>query len=154
MITDESDNPTALHETEAEEGGQSKTDLQREYWNRMANVIDDKGYRIWEVGSLSLVTHSTQIQKNSSDHLLPSQAVHASMEKYNTTLSDRHALLQEVTSIRLQNDELKSLLRRYMAAKVNEELQVPPTQIMLAQAGMLQGEGGGTRGGTGRVRVG
>ena len=47
-------------------------------------------------------------------------------------------MTQEITSIQRQNDELKGLLKVYMAAKVNEELQVPPTQIMLAQAGMLQ----------------
>ena len=37
----------------------------------------------------------------------------------------------------LQNTELKALLRQYMGARVNDELQVPPTQIMLAQAGMM-----------------
>ncbi|KAL2911141.1 hypothetical protein HK105_209389 [Polyrhizophydium stewartii] len=88
-------------------------DLQREYWQRMANVIDDKGYRTW-------------------------RAVYAAMEKYNRILTQRWQLSQEIHSVRHQNEELKALLRQYMAARVNDELQIPPTQIMLAQAGMLQ----------------
>ncbi|KAJ3277802.1 hypothetical protein HK104_002964 [Borealophlyctis nickersoniae] len=78
----------------------------------MANVIDDKKYRVWT-------------------------AVHASMETYNAILTERAQLANQVTSIRSQNEELKMLLRQYMAARVNDELQVPPTQIMLAQAGMV-----------------
>lgn len=29
--------------------GKSKQELQRDYWNRMSNIIDDKSYRIWNV---------------------------------------------------------------------------------------------------------
>ncbi len=62
------------------------------------------------------------------------------MEKYNDVLTQRWNISQEISSIKSQNEELKALLRQYMAARVNEELQIPPTQIMLAQAGMLRGE--------------
>jgi dynein regulatory complex protein 1 len=56
------------------------------------------------------------------------------MEKYNTLLSERWSL--EITAVQTQNDELKNLLKHYMSAKINQELQVPPTQIILAQAGL------------------
>ncbi|KAI9358310.1 sperm tail-domain-containing protein [Zopfochytrium polystomum] len=87
--------------------------LRREYWAQMANVIEDKNYRVWT-------------------------AVYAAMEKYHAQLSERWHLTQDIKAVSQQNEELKGLLRQYMAAKVNEELQVPPTQIMLAQAGMLR----------------
>jgi dynein regulatory complex protein 1 len=78
----------------------------------MANVIDDKSYRTW-------------------------LAVYAGMEKYHDLLSQRWQVSEKITKIEQQNGELKSLLRQYMSARVNDELQIPPTQIMLAQAGML-----------------
>ena len=31
---------------------------------------------------------------------------------------------------------MSTFLKHYMSAKINQELQVPPTQIMLAQAGL------------------
>ncbi|KAJ3100129.1 hypothetical protein HDU97_002461 [Phlyctochytrium planicorne] len=86
----------------------TKSELQKEYWDKMANILDDKSYRIWT-------------------------AVYAAMEKYNDLLSQRWQETQEIGSIMQQNEELKGLLRQYMSAKVNDELQVPPTQIMLAQ---------------------
>ncbi|KAK5664766.1 hypothetical protein BDV3_002123 [Batrachochytrium dendrobatidis] len=88
-------------------------DIQKDYWQRMGNVIDEKGYRTW-------------------------MAVYLAMQKYNKVLTHRFQLYQEIHSIQHQNEELKTLLRQYMSARVNDELQVPPTQIMLAQAGMLQ----------------
>ncbi|KAJ3125191.1 hypothetical protein HK100_010936 [Physocladia obscura] len=88
----------------------SKIDQQRHYWERMAGVIDDKSYRIW-------------------------MAVYVAMKKYNTLLTERHQLTQDIDSVRSQSEELKGLLRQYMAAKVNDELQVPPTQIMWHAAG-------------------
>ena len=51
-------------------------------------------------------------------------------------LTERWTLSQEITAVQTQNEELKNLLKHYMSAKINEELQVPPTQIMLAQAGL------------------
>jgi dynein regulatory complex protein 1 len=78
----------------------------------MANVIDDKSHRTW-------------------------LAVYAGMEKYHSLLTQRWQVSQKIASIQQQNEELKSLLRQYMSARVNDELQIPPTQIMLAQAGML-----------------
>ena len=58
------------------------------------------------------------------------------MNRYNQTLTERWTLTQEINEISQQNEELKSLLRQYMAANVNDELEIPPTKIMLAQAGI------------------
>ena len=43
------------------------------------------------------------------------------------------ATTQEIAAIQRQNDELKQLLRQYMVSQINDELQVPPTQILLSQ---------------------
>ena len=65
------------------------------------------------------------------------KAVYKGMEKYHSLLSQRWQVSQKICTVQQQNNELKSLLRQYMAARVNDELQIPPTQIMLAQAGMM-----------------
>lgn len=65
------------------------------------------------------------------------QAVYVAMEKYNRLLNERFTLTHNIANVQRQNDELKGLLKHYMTAKINEELQVPPTQVMLAQAGIL-----------------
>ncbi|KAI8619818.1 sperm tail-domain-containing protein [Chytriomyces sp. MP71] len=98
---------SARHRTAA---AKTKNDQQRQYWERMANVIDDKSYRIWT-------------------------AVYYAMKKYNSLLTERYQLTQDIESVHGQNEELKNLLRQYMSAKVNDELQVPPTQIMWYAAG-------------------
>jgi len=87
--------------------------IQKDYWERMTNIIDDKRYRLWKI-------------------------VLFSMQKYNKLLTERMALAEDIKFIKEQNSELKALLRQYMNAKVNDELEIPPTQIMLAQAGILR----------------
>lgn len=64
------------------------------------------------------------------------QAVYKGMEHYHTLLTQRFQTSQKISLIEKQNGELKALLRQYMNARVNDELQVPPTHIMLAQAGL------------------
>ncbi len=55
------------------------------------------------------------------------------MKTYNEALSDRWKLYHEVNDIKGQNSELKTLLRQYLTAKVNDELQIPPTKVLLGQ---------------------
>lgn len=88
-----------------------KSIKRKEYWERMTKVIENKNYRTWN-------------------------AVYSGMEKYHQVLSERWQLTQEIESIDRQNNELRQLLRQYMSAPVNDDLQIPPTQIMLAQAGI------------------
>jgi dynein regulatory complex protein 1 len=78
----------------------------------MANVLDKDTFRVWN-------------------------AVYVGMEKYHEELVGRYNLSNENLRLSDQNDELKTLLRQYMSARVNDELQIPPSRIMLAQAGMI-----------------
>ncbi|GMF51669.1 unnamed protein product [Phytophthora fragariaefolia] len=63
--------------------------------------------------------------------------VMATLEKglthYNTALLRRKELIDDVTAMKAQNAELKSLLKQYLAAPINEDLIVPPTQMQLYQ---------------------
>ncbi|TPX33079.1 hypothetical protein SmJEL517_g03902 [Synchytrium microbalum] len=86
-----------------------KHDPHRAYWERMSNVVDEKGFRVWT-------------------------AVHVVMERYNTLLSERSCLVHDIDHLQRQNEELSKLLKDYMTAPINESLCVPPTHIMLAQA--------------------
>lgn len=43
-------------------------------------------------------------------------------------LTERAKLLMENESLEQQNAEMQSLLQQYLQAKVNTELQIPPTQ--------------------------
>ncbi|KAI8917106.1 sperm tail-domain-containing protein [Powellomyces hirtus] len=89
----------------------SRSQSLREYWHRMANVINDDQHRVWT-------------------------AVHTAMSHYNAELVARYALTQEIDAIQRQNEELKGLLRQYMVARVNADLQVPPAKILMLQAGV------------------
>jgi dynein regulatory complex protein 1 len=83
------------------------------YWEKFNTCLNDQNYRTWS-------------------------AVYVGMEKYNQLLSERWQLTQEITSVTRQNSELRQLLKQYMTARVNDDLHVPPTRILLAQAGLLQ----------------
>ncbi|KAL3660180.1 hypothetical protein V7S43_014711 [Phytophthora oleae] len=52
---------------------------------------------------------------------------------YNTALLRRKELIDDVTAMKAQNTELKNLLKQYLAAPINEDLIVPPTQMQLYQ---------------------
>jgi len=52
---------------------------------------------------------------------------------YNTALLRRKELIDDVTAMKAQNAQLKSLLKQYLAAPINEDLIVPPTQMQLYQ---------------------
>ena len=50
-----------------------------------------------------------------------------------STLTARAKLLDENSALAKQNDELRLLLSKYMQSKVNQELQIPPSQIIQLQ---------------------
>ena len=110
-LESDENNENSKNETRSAKVGKSREELQREYWTRMSDIIDEKSFRVWN-------------------------AVYVAMEKYNKILNERWDLTQEISAVQTQNEELKNLLKHYMSAKINQELQVPPTQIMLAQAGL------------------
>lgn len=91
---------------------QATPSSERSYWDRFNTIVDDKKFRTWT-------------------------AVYKGMEKYNGLLNERWHLSMDIGNVSRQNEELRGLLRQYMNAKVNDDLQVPPTRVMLAQAGLL-----------------
>jgi dynein regulatry complex protein 1 len=74
-------------------------------WERFAGVISPSTLSAWD-------------------------ALEREMTKYNKLLVEREGLIQNNTSLRHQNDELKILLNKYLTAKVNQELHVPPVAFV------------------------
>lgn len=78
---------------------------EKEYWNRMNNVISDKTTRVW--GRLC-----------------------KQLEQYHGLINERANALREVEGLQQQNAELRTLLNTYLGSKINEELVIPPTQVI------------------------
>lgn len=78
---------------------------EREFWERMSSIISDKTFRVWN-------------------------ALEKALLKYHALLSNRGCLITEVRDMQGQNDELKALLNQYLSSKINEDLHVPPTQVI------------------------
>ncbi|XP_052042176.1 dynein regulatory complex protein 1 [Apodemus sylvaticus] len=74
-----------------------------EYWESLATVIPFSKQNLWD-------------------------ALYNALEKYYLVLTQRAKLLMENDSLEQQNAEMQSLLQQYLQAKVNSELQIPPTQ--------------------------
>ncbi|UJR28340.1 hypothetical protein I4U23_009582 [Adineta vaga] len=82
--------------------------LDGEHWAKYPNVIDGQRERLWD-------------------------ALTVGLQKYYATLTTRAKLLEDNNSLARQNDELRLLLSKYMQSKVNQELQIPPSQIIQLQ---------------------
>ena len=78
---------------------------EREFWNRLADVVSDKTFGVW-----------CQLEK--------------SLLQYNEVLSQRASEINRVQSLQDQNVQLKALINQYLNAKVNEELIVPPSNTI------------------------
>ena len=52
------------------------------------------------------------------------------LQAYSKSLADRQGALRDVQALGKENTELKILLSQYLSASINEELQVPPTQLI------------------------
>ncbi|KAG2497477.1 hypothetical protein HYH03_004630 [Edaphochlamys debaryana] len=78
---------------------------EQEFWGRMTNVIGPKTSRVWG-------------------------ALEKQLEKYLALLQERSGSLREVESLQHQNNELRALLNQYLSSRINDELQIPPTQII------------------------
>ena len=90
----------------AKEAGQEGTRREeREFWERMSSIISDKTFRIWN-------------------------ALEKSLHKYDGLLKSRAGLIGEVGDLQRQNGELKALLNQYLSSRINEDLHVPPTQVI------------------------
>ncbi len=63
---------------------------------------------------------------------------------FSSILTSRAKLIDENNALAKQNDELRLLLSKYMQSKVNQELQIPPSQIIQLQlAEQSSGNGSG-----------
>ncbi len=80
-------------------------ELEQEYWTRMTHVISEKGTRVWG-------------------------AVEKQLSKYLGLLQARAKSLGDVESLQHQNAELRALLNQYLSSRINDDLQIPPTQII------------------------
>lgn len=87
---------------EAEERGRRE---QMAWWERMKGVISPKTLRVYK-------------------------ALLKAMQRYNHELQARAGLITDTDSLRSQNTELKALLHQYLNSQVNQELHIPPTQVM------------------------
>ena len=95
---------------------------EQEFWVRVAHVVPEAHYRIWD-------------------------ALESGLGQYLTQLQSRAKLIDETDAIRQQNDELRALLNTYMKSQVNDELFHPP-QLTVANDIPPPGTGGGGAGGT------
>lgn len=76
-----------------------------QYWEQMKGIVPEKTMRVYG-------------------------ALLTSMQKYNDELQGRRDLISETQSLQQQNTELKALLHQYLNSQVNQELYIPPTQVM------------------------
>jgi len=83
---------------------------ERQFWERMSNVIARKTHRLW---------------KN----------LYQVMQQKNKTLEDRKRQISGNDTLDTQNRELRALLSQYMSARVNDDLYVPPAQMLQLQQG-------------------
>ena len=92
--------------TAKREAGQEGTRREeREFWERMASIIGDKTFRVWN-------------------------ALEKALQKYNALTNARSNTINEVAELQQQNGELKALLNQYLSSRINEDLHVPPTQVI------------------------
>ena len=75
------------------------------YWAQMTKILTDQKLSVWK-------------------------ALDKALGEYYQLLVDRQNLIEETGLLNQQNEELKTLLNQYLQAGVNQELQVPPTQVI------------------------
>ena len=85
-----------------------RAEKERRYWECLSRVVSDESRRVWEALATWLV-------------------------KYNAVLKDREVALRDTGELSRQNEELRTLLESYTKAKINQELQIPPTTFLNTQ---------------------
>jgi dynein regulatory complex protein 1 len=96
-------------ESEAEKKARVRRE-ERKFWEKKGHVIPDMNFRVW-------------------------RALDVALKKYYALLQQRSKAIDGAVSMQKQNEELKQLLDQYLASKVNEELQVPPTHVIRVVGG-------------------
>lgn len=82
-----------------------KKEKDKEFWVHLGHVVSEDRIRSW-----------TALEK--------------ALTKYTAHLGERAQLVDSTNQLASQNQELKTLLQGYMHAKVNDELQIPPTRLI------------------------
>ena len=82
------------------------------YWQQITGVLPESHEQLWN-------------------------ALMEGLQQYHSVLATRSQCIEETKTLRIQNSELKQLLRQYMHSEINMELQVPPT-LMLPTASGIQ----------------
>lgn len=93
--------PSRLLEPQASHGEL----LDGSFWGQTAAVPHESHERVW-------------------------QALLEALEGYHNTLTARGKLIAETEALHQQNTELRLLLHQYMQARINRELEVPPTVVL------------------------
>ena len=90
-----------------------RAEKERRYWECLSRVVSEESRQVWEALGTWLV-------------------------KYNGVLREREVALRETGELSRQNEELRELLDSYTTAKINEELQIPPTATLRGTIAMKQ----------------
>jgi len=94
----------ANHQNEEEKALREKQ-TQKLFWERMTQVLTPQKLSVWK-------------------------SLDKTLGQYYEMLVKRQNLIEETGLLNQQNEELKTLLNQYLQAGVNQELQVPPTQVI------------------------
>lgn len=94
--------PTAVSTEEEAERDKKK---QKMFWEKLVTVLSAQKLSVW-------------------------RSLDKTLSQYYEMLVKRQNLIEETGLLNQQNEELKTLLNQYLQAGVNQELQVPPTQVI------------------------
>ncbi|RHY94758.1 hypothetical protein DYB37_006006 [Aphanomyces astaci] len=101
------DNIDDEHHGHHRAGGRGRKE-DKYFWARAQQILPDTTQRVW-------------------------LALEKGLTEYNTVLKQRKVLIDAVSALQMQNSELKALLRQYLGSAVNDELLIPPTQMIRVQ---------------------
>jgi len=109
---------------QSDSSNREKKDRQRmkekAFWKRLEQCVSDKKFRVWG-------------------------ALEAALHKYTGVLEERSHLIDETISLQQQNNDMKTLLKRYLSSPDNQQFFVPPSQT-IRLAGATSTAPGGSRG--------
>lgn len=78
---------------------------ERQFWDRMGSIIPEQHFHAWK-----------QVEKH--------------LQTYTNLLIDRGRVVDKISRLQKENNNLKELLNVYLADKINEKLLIPPTQTI------------------------
>lgn len=73
---------------------------------------------------------TTVLVDKKRDKMAVWKALKQALTKYYDLLTNRKLLIEETGTLNQQGQELKTLMNQYLQAGVNQELKVPPTDVI------------------------